>query len=846
MYQATSLISSVDVVRILLNSLRVIHTVARSLSPPAGSALVLILGSDVLTWLGVGDRSLPALSVKAECCVTTAAAAVQEGAIAAVNFWGVSLAYLFCEDTDAAIPEALSAQLTAVGIYPPKPDPSIYLPIQQDSVDIQVLELKLLQRLNTPSADSPSAGAYPTFILLALNTSVYQQKATGICSPDWIWSLEDLRKFVTEFSSRSHPSYPSCPNEVGKWQASDAILQPEATPVTTSPLFQALRTDLSEWLQGWLAIVVLFAVALLTMRESEASESSTVSRLAVVPPLSAALILTLLQTPERGNPSGKRGASLSSRGSEIRVQVRATGVPEIVGGGDRPRNQLASSSPIPVSVLPISSRPQESVAKGLVKESVAIATLPASSALEAPNLGNIIERGAASLAAIDPDLALKSGAGPIWVAIPDRIVAIERSKIKPSPIEPFVPTSSIDQPSIEQLVIKQLTVERPAIELSVTEPSVAEQSVIDPAITQDVVLQPSIVDPLLSPPILPAQPQTQPEAPLAIIPIQLAKPIVTQPVSEQPVSEQPISEQPIESVVLSPFIQSIPTSPPSHSINAAPTLIDLQGGNYTLEISDYSNGVFKFYNFGGAGRGTMPSEAIRQEVDSLRFIGSGFQAENLRLTQVGPDLKLSFTTKANLEIWLVDFSLENLDNLTQSTTAAVDLANLMFADQIGVHDSFDVWNAEWQIDQIFNANTVTFLNDLDNQILGLDNSDDVIHGLGGNDRLTGLSGNDQLLGGDGNDILIGGSGFNQLWGGTGADQFWIDPSGYALIYDFDPAEDSVYFPITSGLEDLTFTQTTLGNLGMPNLLGDAKTLVTQMWYQGQAIAGFLGSSPTPL
>jgi hypothetical protein len=49
-----------------------------------------------------------------------------------------------------------------------------------------------------------------------------------------------------------------------------------------------------------------------------------------------------------------------------------------------------------------------------------------------------------------------------------------------------------------------------------------------------------------------------------------------------------------------------------------------------------------------------------------------------------------------------------------------------------------------QSNTVFNQNSVTFLNDLDNHTSGLDKSNDVINGQGGNDYLEGLSGDDVL------------------------------------------------------------------------------------------------------
>ncbi|MHC5730707.1 MAG: calcium-binding protein, partial [Nostoc sp.] len=97
---------------------------------------------------------------------------------------------------------------------------------------------------------------------------------------------------------------------------------------------------------------------------------------------------------------------------------------------------------------------------------------------------------------------------------------------------------------------------------------------------------------------------------------------------------------------------------------------------------------------------------------------------------------------------------------------------------------------------IFNKNTVTFLNDLNNNISGFDNSNDVINGQGGNDKIDGKSGNDYLRGGAGNDTLIGGAGNDTLVGDAGADTFLYNTNaafngsaiGVDTISDFNSCE----------------------------------------------------------
>ncbi|MBW4468755.1 MAG: hypothetical protein KME07_25290 [Pegethrix bostrychoides GSE-TBD4-15B] len=168
------------------------------------------------------------------------------------------------------------------------------------------------------------------------------------------------------------------------------------------------------------------------------------------------------------------------------------------------------------------------------------------------------------------------------------------------------------------------------------------------------------------------------------------------------------------------------------------------------------------------------------------------------LEQQGGDLVIRFESEVALTITLQNFSLENLDNLSVATSAAVTVGNLLFASETAIQDQFDVINSDQTLEQVLRPNIVTFLNGLDNITQGLENSDDIIDGQAGNDRLAGLSGNDKLRGGQGNDalwggtgddILSGGAGLNQLNGGSGSDQFVLSQLGTAIIQDFVVAED---------------------------------------------------------
>ncbi|MEH2181245.1 beta strand repeat-containing protein [Nostoc sp.] len=180
-------------------------------------------------------------------------------------------------------------------------------------------------------------------------------------------------------------------------------------------------------------------------------------------------------------------------------------------------------------------------------------------------------------------------------------------------------------------------------------------------------------------------------------------------------------------------------------------------------------------DFGGIGKGINPSTQVIAEVDTLKFQGAGFTAQNLLLTQNGNNLEINFEGVIDYSygvfagplVILQNFALEKLDNLSQSTGATVNLGNFLFDGQTSITDSFDVFNANSTQSTIFNKNTVTFLNDLNNNVNGFDNSNDVINAQGGDDIIDGLSGNDILRGGAGNDTLLGGAGNDTLEGDMG-------------------------------------------------------------------------------
>jgi Ca2+-binding RTX toxin-like protein len=222
-----------------------------------------------------------------------------------------------------------------------------------------------------------------------------------------------------------------------------------------------------------------------------------------------------------------------------------------------------------------------------------------------------------------------------------------------------------------------------------------------------------------------------------------------------------------------------------HGTNSSDT-INGEAGNDTITATDGNDtltgggGKDKFvYNlyayywtdtitdFGGVGKGTHPTAAVIAEVDTIQFQGYGLNAQNLLLTQNGSNLEITFEGDY-AKVILQNFKLENLDNLP-ATSSRPAIGNILFDGQSSIADSFDVLDATSTQTKVFNKNTVTFLNDLDNNITGFDNSNDVVNGQGGNDKIDGLSGNDLLRGGTGNDTLIGGKGDDSLNGDTGND-----------------------------------------------------------------------------
>jgi Ca2+-binding RTX toxin-like protein len=233
------------------------------------------------------------------------------------------------------------------------------------------------------------------------------------------------------------------------------------------------------------------------------------------------------------------------------------------------------------------------------------------------------------------------------------------------------------------------------------------------------------------------------------------------------------------------------------------------GGNRDKFAIASSEGTDTITDFGGVGTGVNPPQAVIDEVDTLQFFGDRLTAENMFLTQKESDLVITFEGVDNTKVILKDFKLEDLDNLTKETGASVTIGNILFDGQQKIQDSFDVFNAVQIRSRVFNRNTVTFLNDLDNTTQGFEESNDVINGQGGNDILLGRSGDDLLRGNDGDDVLLdgdagddrldGGAGNDGLFGGAGADRFVLRAGdGTDTIFDFKYGNDSLL--LADGLE----------------------------------------------
>jgi len=210
------------------------------------------------------------------------------------------------------------------------------------------------------------------------------------------------------------------------------------------------------------------------------------------------------------------------------------------------------------------------------------------------------------------------------------------------------------------------------------------------------------------------------------------------------------------------------------------------GGGKDRFVYNLGDGIDTITDFGGVGKGTNPTPGVIAQVDTIKFVGAGLTAQNLLLTQNGTNLEITFEGLTDTKIILNNFKLEDLENLKASGSTPA-IGNIIFDGQTTIVDSFNVLDANSTETTIGIKNTVTFLNDLDNNISGLDNSNDVINGQGGNDKIDGKSGNDLLRGGNGNDSLIGGVGNDSLVGGAGNDVLTGGAGADYFVYNTNTA-----------------------------------------------------------
>jgi len=221
------------------------------------------------------------------------------------------------------------------------------------------------------------------------------------------------------------------------------------------------------------------------------------------------------------------------------------------------------------------------------------------------------------------------------------------------------------------------------------------------------------------------------------------------------------------------------------------------GGGRDLLTFRRGDGSDVIADFDAIGPAWALTPDMENELDVLKFEGIGLTAKNLLLTQTdydpftGSSVLINFEGITDVAVRLSNVALENLDNFSTSGCDGIGLGNILFDGDSTIQDRFDVFNADWLNTQVFQQNTVTFLNDLDNEVMGFENSDDVINGQSGNDILLGLSGADLLRGGDGNDVLVGGMDDNILTGNSGSDTFVLSLGGSQTVTDFTLGQDFI-------------------------------------------------------
>jgi Ca2+-binding RTX toxin-like protein len=139
---------------------------------------------------------------------------------------------------------------------------------------------------------------------------------------------------------------------------------------------------------------------------------------------------------------------------------------------------------------------------------------------------------------------------------------------------------------------------------------------------------------------------------------------------------------------------------------------------------------------------------------------------------------------SNSSLGAFDYTLENADGVTDTTTADVNAVS---------------------------GNTITGGDD--SEILLAGSGNDTLVGNTGDDVLLGNAGNDILQGGEGDDLLIGGSGDDTLVGGSGIDMFALEAGDEGTTTS--PAVDTISdFTLGAGGDVLDLSDMLQGeNLG---------------------------------
>nr|WP_029897954.1 hypothetical protein [Desulfohalovibrio reitneri] len=227
-----------------------------------------------------------------------------------------------------------------------------------------------------------------------------------------------------------------------------------------------------------------------------------------------------------------------------------------------------------------------------------------------------------------------------------------------------------------------------------------------------------------------------------------------------------------------------------------PTVYEVERGDGEVVID----------GFDGVGPGGSADPAR----DVIRFIGEGLDTGSMLLTVDGNDTLITFEGIDDVSVRLTGFDFHHLDNLSGGQV------NIIFNDG-WVADSYDVFDSfsGTSRTQVFRPDTVTFLNQGDNQVSGTDSSDvinamdgddtlyagagdDLLRGQAGDDTLFGQAGDDILFGGEGDDTIHGGEGNDLLDGGAGADALNAGAGDDILAYSDDGDWSSRYVARDAG------------------------------------------------